>query len=1458
MAFLAKGKKEDLRCLAIELGESVPSEIKVIELKNLVTKSVSYEEEFVKGMLDTIINSRLEKEKKEQMEFELKKEKEQMEFELKKLEIESRGQSTSDQMPSDSGQHYFELIKLMPRFKSREDDIVIYLSLFERQAKRAKINAKDWVSCLLALLPSEIVQLIARESEETFEDYSYVKTILLRRFKLSAESFRKKFVQHQRSAEKSWKDFAFEMTNYFQEWITGLEVKDFDGLKNLMITDQIKRRVPPEVRDHFLDDWTKLKSPTELANKLDEYESVRDNRRKSVTMKEKPLEKYPSQTNPTEQPFKDKFSGNRNGGNRTYYQSPKYTPRQPHKLSCYLCGLEGHFAKFCPKNAGKKNSSVTAQSNIVQVPTEEEVKPNVLSAKISAPISQPANLQNNVEELKTVSIKCGSRILEGIIDSGAQISVVREDLVVDTDFEGEGKIEIASAFGEKETTPLRVFKMKLDDRLHGTVPITCAVSKKLVNDLLLSMNAYEALLDNIQIHSSGDSFQIDPNVVKVKNFEPPESSSLIIGSVTKDDATKDRANKSDFVKLQHDDIELKDLWDLAKNEKNSYRIYNDLLVHVEKMFGENVKQIVLPVCKRKEVLKMAHEIPLAGHLGELKTKQRIKYSFFWPSIKTDVKNFCDSCKICQLRKPVTYRDRIPIQPITRPEVPFEVWSIDCIGPLEPPSRRGHKYIVCAIDLCSRWADAIPVKEISAKTTCNVLMKIFVQTGFPAMICTDQGTNFTSKLTKAFLDVVGVSPRFATPGHPESMGAVERWNRTLKNMLNKNIQEHGREWDVHLPYLLFAYREVPHTTTGLSPYQLVYGRIPRGPLSLLKNSWTGEETIPTSASQSVETYLQDLMQKLKNAHDIASENAKVAQDCYATRYNLRSRVKKFNVGDQVLVLIPSSPNKLLNTWKGPATVIEMTRQHSAKVEMEDGSIRELHINKLRPYIQRINHIGMVFELDEDFGTLHYAPADKTKKSVEDIRKHLKSMESPLTERQKQELFDILQHYGDVFSSKPGHAKVKGHSIKVTENCCPKRLKPYRVPITLQKEVDRQVKELLDMGLIEPSDSEWAHPVVCVAKKNGSVRLCIDFRLLNSFTVPDAYPMKIAKDLLFEVGQAKFITVLDLTKGYWQIPMEKEAKPFTAFVTHSGHYQWNVLPFGMKNAGSTFQKSIDKALELHKAYCRSYIDDLAIFSKTWLEHCVHIQRVFKTLREVGLTVNLEKCEFGKNQVRFLGHLIGSGQHSPDPEKVEVIKSLAKPTTKKEVRSLLGLASYYRDYIPQFSEIVLPLTNLTKKSVPNNIPWNADTDESFNKLKEELIKMPSLHTPDLHKPFQLYTDASATAIGACLAQNDEHGKELPIAFFSKKLNACQIKWSTIEREAFCVLEALKKFDTWVFGAEIQIISDHNPLTYLTQSTPHGAKLSRWSLALQRYNLTITYRKGSRHGNADALSRLKFDTPN
>lgn len=310
--------------------------------------------------------------------------------------------------------------------------------------------------------------------------------------------------------------------------------------------------------------------------------------------------------------------------------------------------------------------------------------------------------------------------------------------------------------------------------------------------------------------------------------------------------------------------------------------------------------------------------------------------------------------------------------------------------------------------------------------------------------------------------------------------------------------------------------------------------------------------------------------------------------------------------------------------------------------------------------------------------------------------------------------------------------------------------------------------------------------------------------------------------------------------------------TAFVSHLGQFAWRVMPFGLRNAAASFQRSMNQLLAPHEAYACAYLDDIAVFSRSLQEHVRHLHAVFSALTSVGLVANMEKCQVACASIRYLGHIVGSGKHGPDPSKLAAIEGLQVPQNKKELRSVLGLCGYYRGYVPNFAGIAKPLTQLTAKHVPNHIPWTPEADEAFAKLKGALCSAVELTTPDIHKPFWLFTDASAIAVGACLAQMADDGTECPIAFASHRFTPAQMKWSTIEREAFGVIWGLKKFDTWVFGAKIFVVSDHNPLAYLTQASPQGAKLIRWALALQRYDVVVQHRKGTAHANADALSRL------
>ena len=393
-------------------------------------------------------------------------------------------------------------------------------------------------------------------------------------------------------------------------------------------------------------------------------------------------------------------------------------------------------------------------------------------------------------------------------------------------------------------------------------------------------------------------------------------------------------------------------------------------------------------------------------------------------------------------------------------------------------------------------------------------------------------------------------------------------------------------------------------------------------------------------------------------------------------------------------------------------------------------------------------------------------------------------------------------------------------------------------------------MLDRGLIKPSDSCWSSPVVLVPKENGEWRLCFDYRKVNDLTVPDNFPLPRIEDCIDKVGKAEIVSKFDLLKGYWQIPLSPEARKISAFVTSEGLFECLVMPFGMRNAASTFQRlmwMVTKDLE----GCVIYLDDIVIFSDTWEEHVNRIEALFKRLKDAGLVVNLSKSEFAKSEVLYLGYKVGQGKVAPKESNVEALLRFPVPLSKKNIRQFLGLAGYYRRFVPHFSEIAAPLSNLLKSK--SKFFWDPACQYAFDKLKGILSNYPILASPDFNKRFKLMVDASDLGVGSVLLQEDEEGNEHPIAYFSKKLNECQKKYSTIEKETLALIFALQHFEVYVTSSNetLQVYSDHNPLKYIHKFHNKNRRLSNWSLILQEYNIEIKHVKGKDNVIADALSR-------
>ena len=537
-------------------------------------------------------------------------------------------------------------------------------------------------------------------------------------------------------------------------------------------------------------------------------------------------------------------------------------------------------------------------------------------------------------------------------------------------------------------------------------------------------------------------------------------------------------------------------------------------------------------------------------------------------------------------------------------------------------------------------------------------------------------------------------------------------------------------------------------------------------------------------------------------------------CIRDSYNKRAVEKRFEVGQRVIVLLPDTTNKLLSRWQGPGIVVDVRSPHSYLIELEGGQRRWLHANKLRSYYARvnealINNCAIVYDTDEEFGELPVIGTVSSDDPLPSARiDHTKL--SHLTLEQQQHFLSLLDEFSDVFSEKPGLCKVGAHSIHVTPDFKPKRLRAYKVPELLKPEVARQLQELLDLGFIQPSNSPMGSPIVLVLKgrhgQNG-VRLCCDFRYLNKYTISDAYPTPDISDVIHRVGKASMISCWDTRSGYWQLKVQPEHRWLTAFITDFGVFEWVKMPFGLKCASNSFIRAMQQVLQPIHDFSDSYVDDLATFSSDWQKHLVHVRSFLTVMRNSGMTLKLEKCEFAKPNVTFIGHVIGSGLHGPDPEKVACVESIKPPLTKKEVRQLLGFFSYFRTYISNFAEIAHPLTDLTRKQVPNQIPWTDSHQQALDALKKRLCEATKLHVINHGQPCGILVDASSVAIGGCLIQWSVEGHEKPITFVSSKLTATQMAWSTIEREAYAVVYALRKFRNFIFGVQVTIFSDHNP---------------------------------------------------
>lgn len=457
---------------------------------------------------------------------------------------------------------------------------------------------------------------------------------------------------------------------------------------------------------------------------------------------------------------------------------------------------------------------------------------------------------------------------------------------------------------------------------------------------------------------------------------------------------------------------------------------------------------------------------------------------------------------------------------------------------------------------------------------------------------------------------------------------------------------------------------------------------------------------------------------------------------------------------------------------------------------------------------------------------------------------------LTPSQAKRLSKFLESKIPEAVENPGVTSLTEHVIDVGQTR-PIKQRCYVVSPKVQEAIRDEVDKMLEAGIIEPSYSEWSNPVVMVKKPNGKYRFCLDFRKVNDVSKKDAYPLPHMNSILDKLRAARYISTIDLSQAYFQIPLERRSREITAFsVPGKGLYHFVRMPYGLTGAPATFQRLLDKLIGPEmEPHAFAYLDDIVIVTPTFEEHLEWVGRVLDKIFAAGLTINPEKCEFCRSQVRYLGFIVRREGLMVDPDKVQPILDYPAPRNIKQLRRLLGMASWYRRFIPQFATLSEPLTRLLKKN--QRWEWKGDQTRAFEEIRSHLAAAPTLSCPDFSVPFVLQTDASSVGIGAVLTQKIDDAENI-IAFASRALSESERKYSVTEQECLAVVWAIRKFRPYLEGYNFTIITDHSSLRWLHNLKNPTGRLARWALELLEYDYEIIHRKGALHHVPDALSRM------
>ena len=1201
-------------------------------------------------------------------------------------------------------------LKLLPY--NEGDDLSAYLTRFERISVVYKWDNFRKAIQLGSLLQDKALQIYSTFDDETTNDYDKLKQALLNSYKLNDEHYRKEFRNGRIKSDSTFQQFGIDLCRKFDSWVksTGVE-KNYDCLRNFVISDQFMSAIPPEVRTFIKEQQPACTSVAEITKIADTYGNAHPHVYKTPNVQ------------------RDKISRPKDAQTRVdgaMGNPPRIDPR----VKCYSCGEFGHKKPSCPRNPKVHKVSHNQYKHIAPGPM----------------YSGTAN---------------GIRVSTILYDTGCSCVMVHNDIVPDADV-SECQLTCSDYLGRNDTFPVVDLYLKCD-LFEGWVKAVRAPLKHC-----------SVLLGDVDWHKKNDDGNyVSPTVEKrslkfdnsVHAVSTRSSARRVIHPLVLPEIEPLKVSKGNFSEMQKNCatlIKIREKLDSGESYKSrsnrefKFVLHNDLIYRqctlspVTTEVGKRV--LVVPSPCRKLVLKTAHDIPVAGHFSNRRTENKVCDKFWWPGVSSDVRQYCRSCDACQ-RTAARGRTR-PVAMTTMPIIstPFERIAIDLVGPLSPPTSQGHRFILTMIDYATSFIEAVPLKDITSISVAESLMEVFSRVGIPREVISDRGTQFTSDMMGQIHKLVGIKPIFTTAYHPQMNGKLERQHATMKSVLKKLCSEKPKDWNRYLIPTLFAMREIPSETTGFSPFELLYGRQVRGPLAILHDLWS-EPELDDELRTSYE-YVVQLRDRLEDTAQLAAENSKLKLQSYKTYFDKKTVKRTFKVGDEVLLLLPDSSNKLLSTWKGPYPVVEVRSKLNYVIDV-NGTTKLFHVNLLKRYFRRANvncmylvdeistleHFGInnehavqtcVIENDDD-STLGAIPTVCYTGVSSDV-----NINPKLDVREVNTLADLIQSYDHVLSDLPGCTPTLTHKIqlKTTDVVCNRN---YPVPIHLKKHFDEEVERMLEMGIITPSKSNFCSPSVMVAKQGTdpkTYRVTQDFRALNAISRFDAEPMPSIEADLHKFSGAKYISEIDITRAYYQIPLDESSRKYTAFATSKGLMEYVRLPFGLVTACATYTRLMRKVFSDLPAEADEciiiYFDNIYIATPTFELHVKLLELVFQRLSEHGLTARPSKCNLAYPEIQYLGFKVGNNSLAPLSSNINAVIEMPLPTNKKQLRSFLGMLSFYRMCIPNMASMTSPLSDMLKIDFKEPLLWDDVCSANFQKLKQCMISPPILKIPDLSKPF------------------------------------------------------------------------------------------------------------------------------